>query len=170
MGSLARVFFLKRNQSLNFTSYVKSLFFQNEKLIEHKAAVQLVQLVDNHLFYIQRLSWHAFMNTSYLCNSSIVTLAFKDLLSESQIYLQNQLSCLTPKQYYYLQALTSGTDKMCSRENLLKYQLDRSSNVARIKENLLQKEVIEVRRKDVIIIDPLLKHWIDSPLQFKSRT
>jgi hypothetical protein len=75
-----------------------------------------------------------------------------------QLQLQYQLARLTAKQYFYLCAIALEQDKMCSREILEKYKLGSSGNVARIRENLLSKELIELQREAATIIDPLLKH------------
>jgi hypothetical protein len=160
MSPFGKVFYLKRRLGLNYTSYVKNLFFQSGKRIEHQAAVHLTILTENHYSYINLLSWNAFLHTTSTCNMETVTQAFKNMIVEFQLQLQLQLARLTAKQYFYLCALASDQEKICSREVLEKYKLGRSSNVARIRENLLSKELIELQRERVIIIDPLLKHWL----------
>jgi len=160
MSPFGRVFYLKRRLGLNYTSYVKNLFFQSGKRIEHQAAMHIAILTENHHSYINLLSWNAFLHTAYTCSMETVNHAFRDMITGFQLQLQYQLARLTAKQYFYLCALASDQDKMCSREVLEKYKLGSSSNVARIRENLLSKELIELQRERVIIIDPLLKHWL----------
>lgn len=100
------------------------------------------------------------MRTSYSCNINTVKSAFEDLLEGFQIHLQSQLLSLSPRQYHFLEALLEGQGSICSREILDKFKLGRSSNVAKIKKNLLSKEFIEIHRDHVKIVDPFLKNYL----------
>ena len=160
MKSFGRVFFLKRRQTLDYSTYVRNLFFRNEKHIEHQAAKHIANLAENHHFYLNLLSWHAYILTDYTCSELTVNNAFRNMMAGSQPLLQHQMTRLSAKQYFYLCAVASGQVELCSREVLEKYKLGSSSNVARIRENLLAKELIEITREHVLIVDPLLKHYI----------
>lgn len=160
MSPFGRVFYLKRRLGQNYTSHVKNLFFQNGKRIEHQAAMHISNLTENHYSYINLLSWNAFLHTENTCCKEMVDRAFRDMIIGFQLQLQYQLARLTAKQYSYLCAIAGDQDKMCSRKVLEKYKLCSSGNVARIRENLLVKELIEVQREVTIVIDPLLKHWL----------
>jgi len=160
MSPFGRVFYLKRKLDLDYTSYVRNLFFQSGKRINHQAAMHITNLTENHFSYINLLSWHAFLRTEYTCTMETVNSAFRDMITEFQLHLKSLLARLTAKQYFYLCALACGLENICSREVLKNYKLGRSSNVARIRENLLAKELIELQRKYVIIVDPLLRHWL----------
>ena len=160
MSGFGRVFYLKRNLSLNYVSYVKSLFFNGGKMIESNAAKQIALKTNNHLFYLQQLCWNAFIRTNYHGSIPIVEAAFESLILQYQAYLETTLSHLTKKQFNYLRALLSQTEKICSGESLKQFDLGRSSNVARIRENLVMKEIIEVNRDKVMIIDPVFEQWL----------
>ena len=159
MNRFGRVYFLNRPQSL-YKDYVKGLFFYNGKEIEHRALIQILQLTENHLHYIRLLSYYAYLKCAGTCTIHDVEYAFSDLILAFQLHLQNQLYGLTAKQYSYLCALAEEQDRLCSGRVLKIYKLGRSSNVTRIRENLLAKELIEVQSKQASIIDPLLKHYI----------
>ena len=65
---------------------------------------------------------------------------------------------LTTGQLNYLKALQSGTSRICSKESLVTFQLKSSSRIARIKQSLEEKEIIEIHRDQVQIIDPVLNY------------
>ena len=168
MSPFGRIYYLKRKVNQDYSSYVKHLFFQSGKQIEHNAVKHITHLTENHLFYIKLLSWYSYLRTEFTCSTEIVDCAFRGMQAEFQLHLRSLLAGITTKQFFYLGALANGFNKICSREVLEKYKLGRSSNVARIKKNLLAKELIEIQREQVIIIDPLLKSWIQ--LQIRSHT
>lgn len=159
MNRMARVYYLKRPH-IQYSQYVKALFFHNGKGIEHSAVNEILWLTENHLHYIRLLSYHAHLKCPHTCRIQDVESAFSELILVFQMHLQYQLTGLTAKQYSYLCALAQEEYRLCSGRVLASYKLGSSSNVARIKENLLAKELIEVQRKQVSIIDPLLKHYI----------
>jgi hypothetical protein len=159
MNRMARVYYLKRPH-IQYSQYVRGLFFHNGKGIEHSAVNRILDFTENHLHYIRLLSWHAYLSSSGRCTIQDVEYAFLNLIKVFELHIQKQLTGLTSKQLSFLCALAEEQEKLCSGKILDSYKLRSSSNVARIKENLLAKELIEVQRKQVSIIDPLLKHYI----------
>jgi hypothetical protein len=151
----ARIYMLKKNISRSYTSYLKSLFFHAGKEIERDAAVYLQEVTDNHLIYLQVLSWRSYLRTDHTCTRSIVESAFKSMVCESELYTSQLMAQLTEKQFNYLRALANYTKRICSKESLEKYNLGSSSNIARIKINLEKKGILEVNREFTAIIDPL---------------
>jgi hypothetical protein len=166
MSRIGRIYYLKRPQS-QYEHYVKGLFFHNGKDIEHSALIQILRLTENHLHYLRLLSWHAYLKSASTCGIQEVESAFKDLIKVFKLQMQDKLTGLTSKQFSYLCALAEEEEKLCSARVLTSYRLGQSNNVARIRENLLAKELIEVHRKQVSITDPLLKHYI--LMQIRSR-
>lgn len=163
-GRFARIYELKKNISRSYISYVKSLFFHAGKEIERDAAVYLQEKTDNHLYYLQVLSWKAYLKTDHTCTRSIVESAFKSMVCESELYTAQLMAQLTEKQYNYLLALLNYTERICSRESLKKFNLGNSSNIARIKSNLEKKGILEVNREFIAIIDPLLMFRLEEHL------
>lgn len=161
---ITRVYELHKNISRDYISYVKSLFFHAGKTIERDAAVYLAQITDNHLYYLQALCWHAYMRTDHTCTRSIVETAFRCMALEFEPHTTQLLEQLTEKQFNYLRAFLSYTERICSKESLEKYKLGKSGNVARIKEDLEKKGILEVNREFIAIIDPFLKYRLEQYL------
>jgi len=153
-----RLYHLHKNSHVNYLPYIKSLFLNGHKMIESNAAKSITLLTENHLFYLQILCWHAFIHTDQNCTLPIVEEAFKNLSCHYASSFEKQLMSLTQNQFNYLRALINGTNRMCSRESLHKYDLGTSSHVARVRESLARKGIIEISPFSIQIIDPLFKH------------
>ena len=151
---------LQRNQVVSYTSYIRSLFLHGDKMIDATAAISIASKTDNHLFYLQLLSWHAFTKTDRICTVSIVDEAFKNLVYNYEPHMKDQVNRLSQNQLNYLRALLNHTEKICSRESLEHYELGKSSNIARIRHSLTQKGIVEVHAGSVMIVNPLFSHWL----------
>jgi hypothetical protein len=53
-----------------------------------------------------------------------------------------------------------GEEKFSSMEIINKYKLGTSSNVNRIKQALIHKEIIEIQVERIEFIDPLYRDWL----------
>ncbi len=106
------------------------------------------------------LSWHSRIRTKSICNHQIVEDALEHLILQFSLQYQILTNSLTIKQLSYLEALLSVDEKLCSRDNLKKYNLGTSANVARLRNRLKNKEIIETVFEETIILDPFYRHWL----------
>ena len=91
--------------------------------------------------------------------------AFQDLLDQNTPLFEKQTESLTTYQMNFLRAIISGVQsEFTSQEILQKYQLGTSANVSRIKNSLINKELIEIEKKQVTIPDPVMKVWLEKEL------
>jgi len=160
----ARLYYQKRDIVGNYISYVKGLFFSGGKMINRDAAVYISTATEGHLHYLQILSWNAYLRTDHSCTVPIAEAAFKCMILQYEPYMEHTLEQLTEKQFNYLRALLSYSERICSRETLKEYNLGESGNVARIKNNLVKKGILEVNREFIEIVDPLFKYWLEQLL------
>ncbi len=160
MYGFGRCYYPGRNTFHNYLPYIRSLFFNGNKIIEDNAAKTISMLAENHLFYLQLLSWNAYLITDRICTASIVEKAFENLVDQNEIHFENILGRINPRQFNFVRALLLHPGKICSAESLEKYGLGSSSNVARIRECLEIKGIIENHGHTASIIDPLFSHWL----------
>jgi hypothetical protein len=133
-------------------------FIYHQQPISTELSQKMVDELDNHLFYLQRLCWHAFIRTGQNCTVPIVEEAFKNLTGLYDSMFEKQIMGLTGNQFNYLRALINDTYQICSRESLRRYDLGTSGHVARIRESLARKGILEISPYSIQIIDPLFKH------------
>lgn len=67
---------------------------------------------------------------------------------------------LSNTQVNFLKALISGEEQLGSSDSLRKYGLGSSANISRIRDALISKEIIEVRMKKYVFLDPVYKFWL----------
>ena len=68
-------------------------------------------------------------------------------------------------QMNFLRALIDGVhEEFTSQEILKNYQLGTSTNIQRIKDSLLKKDLIDISRKKVTIPDPVFRAWLKQNL------
>ena len=160
LQGFGNLYSLQRNQVATYTSYIRGLFLNGDKIIDASAARSIACKTDSHLFYLQLLAWHAFTKTDSFCTTSIVDDAFKNLVYHYEPHMREMRNRLTQKQLNYLLALLNHTENICSRNSLEHYKLGQSSNIARVKQSLIIKGIIEIQNGVVMIVDPLFSYWL----------
>jgi hypothetical protein len=129
-------------------------------MIDYSTSIRISYAVDNHPFYLKLLAWHALIRTRNLCTMKIVDAAMNDLLLHFEDQFQKIVEKLTPKQLSFLKAWLELGSGLCSEAVLNAFQLGSSSNVARIKHSLKNKEIIFSRGRDIFFVDPVFRKWL----------
>jgi len=86
--------------------------------------------------------------------------ALNDLILHFEHHFCKTAESLTPKQLSFLQALVEERSKLCSAATREAYQLGSSSNVARIKQSLANKGIIEIGSNVNTFADPVFREWL----------
>ena len=60
----------------------------------------------------------------------------------------------------FLRALIAGEKQLSSKQTLQVYRIGTSGNVVRIKQALMEREVIDVRGNEITFQDPLFEAWL----------
>ncbi|MDR0892968.1 MAG: hypothetical protein LBN24_10185 [Mediterranea sp.] len=94
-------------------------------------------------------------------------MAIGELLDQTTPLFQNETEKLSPYQMNFLRALVDGVRTGFSNaETLQRYNLGTSANVVRLRNALLQKELIEVNGKEVSFADPVFRLWFRREMMF----
>jgi hypothetical protein len=117
-------------------------------------------VVDNHPFYLKLLAWHALIRTTNICTKAIVEEALNDLTHHFNHCFNKIVESLTPKQLIFLKALAEGNQKLFSKATRDEYQLGSTSNIARIKQSLERKEIINKGNLQSDFTDPIFREWL----------
>lgn len=130
------------------------------KNISPELAEQICQTVDNHSSYVQQLSWLLWIRTRESATSQQLSLAIEDLLEQNNILFQSETENLSAYQMNFLKAIIDGVrSRFSSKDIISKYNLGTSANIVRLKNALLQKELIEMDGKEIILADPVFGIW-----------
>ncbi len=145
----------------DWIAYICERFQATSKRISEDLAREICTLVDNHSSYVQQLAWLVWVQTTDVATEQHLQNAYQDLLDQNTPLFEQQVGNLTTYQMNFLRALTNGVHKeFTSKEVLQTYQLGSSANVARLKNTLIQKELIEIEKGRIVLSDPVMKGWL----------
>ena len=144
----------------DWTKYISYQFQQTKKQIEIELTHKIVRSVKRHSYYVQQLSHLVWGRTENAVTADIIAEALDDMLNQNAILYQRDTENLSATQFNFLKAIAAGeTTKLSSSAILQKYRLGTSANITKIKAQLLNKEIIDIRKKEVSFIDPVYELW-----------
>jgi len=153
--------FLQKIDTADWIPYIQSRFAHTRKSISGNLAESICQIVDNHSSYVQQLAWLVWVRTERTTTEQDLEEALNDLLNQNSMLYYNYLENLTAYQINFLIAITDGVHHEFSKKGIIaKYNLGTSSNIARIKKSLEQKELIDIYPKKITINDPVFQLWL----------
>ena len=149
----------------HWLSYIERRFTETEKQISSSLIGRIIGCVDCHSYYVQQLSYLIWERTDKVVTADIFDEALEDMLNQNAILYQRDTEDLSATQLNFLKAIATGETKNLSSSNtLLKYNLGTSANVTKIKKQLLNREIIDIRKKEVSFIDPVYKLWFEQEI------
>ena len=141
-------------------AYINRQFQNSGKSIEKPIVYDIIRRVNSHSYYVQQLSHLIWERTDEIVTTSVFDEALEDMLNQNAILYQRDTEDLSATQLNFLKAIASGETKNLSSASIMKkYYLGTSANVIKIKKQLLNKEIIDIRKKEVSFIDPVYELW-----------
>jgi uncharacterized protein len=154
--------FLEKIKKEDWIKFIVRRFKSTGKTIPGKEAGLIAELADFHPYYVQQLAQQSWLRTSDKCSEEIIHKAHESIIDQLGMLFQSRTEELTNYQVNLLKALLEGEKQFSSKENLDKYDLGTSPNVARIKKALESKEIIDLSGDEIILLDPMYKSWLET--------
>lgn len=154
------MFFLEKISSSEWISFLEKRFSETGKSITPDAANLVVELCENHSYYVQQLAQLSWFRTVELCTQDVVREAFNGLADQLDLQFTLTVGELTKTQTEFLRALCDGVVNFSSSHTLSTYSIGTSANVKNIRNALEKKEIISVFPSGVELQDPMLKYWL----------
>ena len=152
---------LKKIPRDEWVKFIVRRFKEDGKDIKEKTAERICELTDDYSSYVQQLSWLVWINYEAERESEMVEKSFEELLNHCSILFEQQTQNHTAYQMNFLKALIQGIEKdFTSSEIISKYDLGTPGNIAKLKNSLVKKELIELSDRKYVITDPVLKEWL----------
>jgi hypothetical protein len=148
-------------KTANITSMILSRFRKNGKPVSEKVARSIFRYSGGHPHYIDLLSRVTFVLAKKTCTISTVERAHSFLMDQFSVYYEKKAESLTNHQLNFLRAYCENGVSLCSARILDQYNLGSSANVSRVKESLCRKEIIDVIRGHIYLLDPLFIQWLE---------
>lgn len=152
--------FLQKIEERHWITFIKERFAATGKKIAEEVAVEVARKVECHPYYAQQLAQQAWLRTKNSCNVAIVEEAFESLVLQLSMLFQSATDQLSNTQVNFLKALLSEVSHLSSKSVLQEYNLGTSANVQRIKQALIDKEIVDFQSSSYDFIDPLYKYWL----------
>jgi len=154
------IIFLEKIDIKEWVRFIRRRFKATGKKIGADHARRIAELTECHSYYVQQLAQMTWLRTNKTCKDGIVEVAYDTLIDQLSLLFQNLTDSLSRTQVYFLHALLDGVEKLSAKDTLKKYSLGTSANILKIKTALLNREVIDIRSKQIDIIDPMYKGWL----------
>ena len=154
------ILFLEKISKEDWQSFIQKNFKRTGKKISKKDSGLIAEKVECHPYYVQQLAQQCWFRTAEVCNEEIVLESHDSLTRQLSLIFQNITDSLANTQVNFLKAMIKGENELSSKKVLQQYKLGTSANVNRIKDALMQKDIIDIRENRIDFLDPILKNWL----------
>ena len=146
--------------------YIKSRFDAFGKSISDSMIERICQTVEYQASYVQQLAYSILLLTDRDATETVFNAGVNDLISQNSGTFLEQTQSLTSYQLNFLRAVIDGISQGFGESSVREqYNLGSPSNIARLKQALIDKELIEQTETGIIIGDPVLRLWLSNLLK-----
>ena len=146
--------------------YIKSRFDAFGKSISDSMIERICQTVEYQASYVQQLAYSILLLTDRDATETVFNAGVNDLISQNSGTFLEQTQSLTSYQLNFLRAVIDGISQGFGESSVREqYHLGSPSNIARLKQALIDKELIEQTETGIIIGDPVLRLWLSNLLK-----
>jgi hypothetical protein len=140
--------------------YIVKSYSKSGRVISKEFAEQICRTVRGYPYYVQQLSHLSWLNTRGFVTEAVVSKSVEDLYDYNHRLFKMITDALSPSQLNYMRAVIDGVDRFSSTESLAAYKLHSSANIARVREALEKKEIMEFGKNNKpVFIDPVFELW-----------
>jgi len=153
------VIYLDKIHTEHWITFIQRQFKSTGKTISAELAQAIAENVKNHSYYVQQLAHLVWIRTIDEVTPEHLEDAIKDLLNQNSLLYGKEMDDLSRSQVHFLKALAVGEEELHSGHVIAKYDLGSSSNVSRVKEALIKKEIIDKFSGEIVFLDPAFELW-----------
>jgi len=154
------IMFLQKIDNAVWGKFIKKRFEDSGKKISLATAEYIAAKVDNHSYYVQQLAQQSWLRSNKTCTGEIVDSSLQSIKNQLSLLFIGQTEGLSTTQINFLKAVLNGEKTFTAQEVLQNYRLGTSGNISKIKSALSSKEIIDIREKEIDILDPIFKLWL----------
>ena len=154
------LFFLNKIDTAHFVSFISERFSSTGKTITEAACRKIIDLADNHPYYVQQLSQLSWLHSPESCTEDVVVKAHVSLVEQLSLLFSNLVETLTFQQVCYLHAVISGEKAITSAETMHKYHISSATAASRSLKTLIKKDILDSKAGAVSFQDPIFQYWL----------
>lgn len=141
--------------------YIQERFQRYGKSIGRDEIERICNVTEYQASYVQQLAYSTLLATGETADDAAVDAAIQDVVSQNSIAFIEQTQSLTTYQLNFLRAILDGIHSGFGEARVREtYGLGSASNIKRLRDALIDKEIIEVTENGLIIGDPILRLWL----------
>ena len=147
----------------DWVEYIVSHFADGKRTISRELAEEICKFTENYSAYVQQLAWLVFTlkEEGETVTENDVKQAENDLLATNDILFMQMIEPLSEFQLNFLRAIASGIKKDFGLSEVREeYNLGSYSNITRLKTALLERDLIEKQKTELVITDPIFAKWL----------
>ena len=149
----------------DWTAYISSRFEREKKHISDRLIRRLCETVEYQSSYVQQLAYCTLLLTKKTVTEDVLNQAIEDLVNQNSGIFIEQVESLTTYQMNFLRVVLSGIHSGFGEKRVREvFDLGAPSNITRLKKSLIDKELVEITEKGIIIGDPVLRIWLQKVL------
>lgn len=152
--------FLNKIETPHLIDFIRERFSDTGKEIDDETCRLLIQLADNHPYYVQQLAQLSWLRTMKKCTKDIVEEAHHSLVEQLSLLFVTITETLTTQQLNYLKALTAGEKAISSTEVMYRYRISSPTAVARSRKTLIEKDILDNTAGAISFQDPIYAYWL----------
>lgn len=141
--------------------YIQGRFEAFGKHISDEYVARICDTVQYQASYVQQLAYSVLLLSENEVDEVSFGRAVEDLLAQNNNIFIEQTQSLTTYQLNFLRAImdgvTGGYGEAAVRE---RYNLGSPSNITRLKQSMIEKELVELTSEGIVLGDPVLKLWL----------
>jgi hypothetical protein len=155
------VFYLQKIEANHWLRFVQSSFKKTGKKISKKLALQLIEVMESHTYYVQQFAHIVWNNTQTEVDEHIYQQSIRDIIGRNSLMFENIYEGLSLGQMKVLRMLVESPEaKYTGAQMINKYDLASSANVMQALKALENKEVIDRFEGSPQFVDPVFRMWI----------
>lgn len=141
--------------------YIQGRFAAFGKQIDRRYIEQICETVACQASYVQQLAYSVFLLSDKEVTDDSFARAVEDLVAQNSNVFIEQTQSLTTYQMNFLRAVMDGISRGFGEAEIReKYHLGSPSNINRLKNSMIEKELVELTENGFVLSDPVLKHWL----------
>lgn len=152
--------FLEKIDTPSWIAFIIEQFSKTGKSITGEQARLIVDLTDNHSYYVQQLAQQTWLRTKDSCNDEIIKEAHITIIEQLSLLFVTITESLTNSQINFLKAMVAGETTLSSAAVIAKYRLTSSANVTRSKKSLIEKDILDNKANKLSFQDPMYYYWL----------
>lgn len=142
-----------------WVDYIVGRFSRFGKKISADHAREICEYVGNYSSYVQQLAWNVLAETDREVDAAALERGKSSLMEQCGSLFIQQTQNLTSYQLNFLRLVAMGHHKnLLSAGEQLGYRIGSASNVGKLTEALVEKELVETR-DGVYLLDPVFGRW-----------